>query len=148
MIKDIHCYDDIINLPHHVSQKHPPMKLQDRAAQFGAFQALTGHSDAISETGRLTQQKEELTEYAIEILDTKLQLIRDKINEEPKVSITYFKEDEKKSGGAYLDYSGIIKKIDEFNRTLHFAEGLVVPIDAIYDIRGKFFDYDTGFDNW
>ena len=148
MEKDIHYYEDIINLPHHVSKKHPPMKLSDRAAQFGAFAALSGHSDAISETGRITEKREELTEYAIEILDTKLQLIREKLSVMPQISITYFKEDEKKSGGAYLNYSGKIKKIDEYNRTLIFDDGLSIPIDAIHDIQSEIFDYDTGFDNW
>lgn len=43
-------YDEIINLPHHVSQKHPPMPMQGRAAQFGSFAALKGHKEAVSDT--------------------------------------------------------------------------------------------------
>jgi hypothetical protein len=43
-------YDDIINLPHHVSKVHPQMSLMDRAAQFSPFAALTGHNDAIKDT--------------------------------------------------------------------------------------------------
>ncbi len=42
-------YTDIINLPHHVSQKHPPMSLADRAAQFAPFSALTGLDDSIQQ---------------------------------------------------------------------------------------------------
>lgn len=42
-------YDDIINLPHHVSTKHPQMTLYKRAAQFAPFAALTGHKEAINE---------------------------------------------------------------------------------------------------
>lgn len=42
-------YTDIINLPHHVSQKHPPMPLADRAAQFAPFSALTGLDDSIQQ---------------------------------------------------------------------------------------------------
>lgn len=45
-------YDDIINLPHHVSQKHPQMSMYQRAAQFAPFAALTGHDKAIEETAK------------------------------------------------------------------------------------------------
>jgi hypothetical protein len=47
-------YDDIINLPHPTSTKHPRMSLYDRAAQFSPFAALKGHDDAIKDTARLT----------------------------------------------------------------------------------------------
>lgn len=56
-------YDDIIDLPHHVSKKHPPMSMEMRAAQFSSFAALSGHSDAIRETARQTAMDyEESTE--------------------------------------------------------------------------------------
>ena len=45
-------YDDIINLPHHVSKKHPQMPIADRAAQFAPFAALTGYGEQIKETAR------------------------------------------------------------------------------------------------
>lgn len=45
-------YDDIINLPHHVSPRHPRMSLQARAAQFAPFSALTGYSDEIEKSAR------------------------------------------------------------------------------------------------
>ena len=51
---DISQYQDIIGLPHHTSEKHPRMPMQDRAAQFSPFAALTGHGDAVRETARLT----------------------------------------------------------------------------------------------
>lgn len=50
-------YDDIINLPHHVSKKHPPMSMIQRAAQFAPFAALTGHEDAIKQTAIRNQEK-------------------------------------------------------------------------------------------
>jgi len=53
-----HRYDDIIGLPHHVSRKHPRMSMQDRAAQFSPFAALTGYGDVIDRT--TTQVEEEL----------------------------------------------------------------------------------------
>ena len=54
---DEHRYDDIIDLPHHTSKKHPRMPLLDRAAQFAPFAALTGHEAAIKETARLTEDE-------------------------------------------------------------------------------------------
>ena len=67
-------YDDIINLPHHVSSKRPQMTLENRAAQFAPFSALTGYSEAIKETGRLTNKKIEIDEEEKIILNTKLQI--------------------------------------------------------------------------
>ena len=55
--KDAARYDDIINLPHHRSTKRPHMSLHDRAAQFAPFAALNGYSEAIEETARITQEK-------------------------------------------------------------------------------------------
>ena len=46
-------YDDIINLPHHVSKKHPQMSLHDRAAQFAPFAALTGYDEEVKEVSRI-----------------------------------------------------------------------------------------------
>lgn len=43
-------YEDIINLPHHVSKKHKQMSIEDRAAQFAPFAALTGYNDTIKDT--------------------------------------------------------------------------------------------------
>ena len=53
-------YDDIIELPHHVSAVHPQMSLADRAAQFSPFAALTGHDAAIKETARLAESRMEM----------------------------------------------------------------------------------------
>lgn len=50
-------YGDILNLPHHVSETHPPMPIADRAAQFAPFAALTGYKEAIEETERLVEKK-------------------------------------------------------------------------------------------
>lgn len=55
-----HKYDDIIDLPHHVSARHPRMALLDRAAQFSPFAALTGHDAAIRETARLAESRMEM----------------------------------------------------------------------------------------
>ena len=115
---DNHSYDDIINLPHPTSRNHPRMSLHDRAAQFAPFAALTGHDAAIKETARLTDERLELSDEVIMKLNDQLNMIRDNIGTEQEVSITYFVPDDKKSGGAYLTHSGIVKKIDEFERKL------------------------------
>ena len=65
-------YQDIINLPHHVSKTHPQMPLYDRAAQFSPFAALTGYEDAIRETARLTDNWVQLSEDKKQELDEKL----------------------------------------------------------------------------
>ena len=71
-------YDDIINLPHHVSSTRPQMSMIDRAAQFSPFAALTGYDAAIKETGRLTDEKIELDEEALSNLNMKFQILFEK----------------------------------------------------------------------
>ena len=80
-------YNDIINLPLHVSPTRPQMSMMDRAAQFSPFAALTGYDAAIKETGRLTDEKIELGEEELSILNMKFQLLVDSLDEEPEVNI-------------------------------------------------------------
>ena len=68
-------YDDIINLPHHVSTTRHRMSMLERAAQFQPIRALVGYEDAVHETARLTDERAELTEDEKLLLDTKLQEI-------------------------------------------------------------------------
>ena len=93
-------YDDIINLPHHVSKTRPQMSMVDRAAQFSPFAALTGYDAAIKETGRLTDEKVNLSEEEKEALDRKQQILMEWLGDHPALTITFFVPDEKKSGGA------------------------------------------------
>ena len=58
-VNNVHPYDDIIDLPHPVSKKHPPMSLSDRAAQFSPFSALTGYDKALGETAELARERVE-----------------------------------------------------------------------------------------
>lgn len=132
-------YDDIINLPHHVSDKRPQMSMQDRAAQFSPFAALTGYDSAIRETARLTDTKLELTEETMAVLNTKLQMAADSIAEQPELSFTYFKPDEKKAGGAYVTVSGAVKKVDDYERLVILQSGERIPIDNLLDIDGEIF---------
>lgn len=87
MTKNIHDYQDIINLPHHISIKHPQMSLEDRAAQFAPFAALTGHKDSIKETERLTAQRKILDEDRIAIINFRLQQLLKHLTEAPLIKI-------------------------------------------------------------
>ena len=137
MDKDTHRYDDIINLPHPTSANHPRMSLYDRAAHFSPFAALTGHDAAIKETARLTEQKIELSEDTISRLNEKLQIVADHL--ETEVTITYFVPDERKSGGAYVSYTGIVRRIDDYEHTLIMTDKTVIPIEQISEIESELF---------
>lgn len=127
-------YDDIIDLPHHVSATRPQMFMMDRAAQFSPFAALTGYDAAIKETARLTDQKIDLDDYEKEEINDKIQLITEHLGEDFEVVITYFQPDSRKAGGAYVDAVGIVKKIDEYDRVIILQDGKKIPIDDILDI--------------
>ena len=133
-------YDDIINLPRHVSKTRPQMPIIDRAAQFSPFAALTGHDAAVKETARLTEERVELDEYMKEALNNKLLIMADQIKEQPKISITYFLADEKKDGGAYVISTGKVKKIDLNKGILIMTDEIEIPIDEIINIEGEIFE--------
>ena len=103
-------YDDIINLPHPTSTKHPWMPMSDRAAIFSPFAALTGHAAAIQETARLTDQRMELDEDTKAMLDLKQQILADRIAERPEISVVWFRPDARKEGGQYVTTVGQLKK--------------------------------------
>ncbi len=134
-----HKYDDIMNLPHHVSKRHPQMSALNRAAQFSPFAALTGHDAAIQETARLTDSFIELDENRKNQLDEQLRLVRENLDCRPEIEVTYFQPDEKKSGGAYVTLFGKVKKIDEYSRQVIFTDGKSIPIERIFSIRGELF---------
>ena len=133
-------YDDIINLPRHVSTKRPHMAAIDRAAQFSPFAALTGYDAAIKETARLTDERVELDESMKDALRDRLQIIADRIKEHPEIAITYFRPDEKKNGGTYVTSISTAKKIDEYEWVVAMADGTAIPIDEIISIDGQIFD--------
>ncbi|MBT9135344.1 MAG: hypothetical protein DDT34_00395 [Firmicutes bacterium] len=132
-------YDDIINLPRHTSKSRPHMSAHDRAAQFSPFAALTGYDSAITETGRLTDNKVELDEYSKADLNEKLSKINGQIDEQPQVSITYFRPDKKKAGGTYITATGVVKKINPYERTVVMQDATMIPMDDISEIDGAMF---------
>ena len=132
-------YDDIINLPHPTSQRHPRMPIRDRAAIFSPFAALSGHGAAIAETARLTERRMELDEDTRAELDRRQAVLLEHMDEQPEITITWFQPDERKDGGAYLTTTGRLKRIDKMNRVLYLVDGRGILLDEIVDImRGSF----------
>lgn len=132
-------YSKIINLPHHQSATRKQMSNYDRAAQFAPFAALTGHDEAIKETARLTDDCLELGEDKLNDLSAKIQLLADRLSEQPEITVTYFVPDERKSGGSYADKTGTIRLIDEYERKLVFYDGDKIEIDRVIDFKGEIF---------
>ena len=130
-------YDDIINLPHPTSVKHPRMPLSDRAAQFAPFAALSGHSTALAETARLTDQRMELDEDARAVLDLKQQLLLERIKEQPEIMVTWFQPDEKKDGGRYIVSTGRLKRIHEAEQLPILTDGLKIPIGDTIELESE-----------
>ena len=127
-------YDDIIALPHPEPRTHPRMSLHDRAAQFSPFAALTGHSAAIAETGRLTDSRITLDESEMTRVDAALQRLRELLPQAPAVSITYFVPDERKAGGSYQTVTGTARRIDTANGVLLLTDQRAIPIPDILDV--------------
>ncbi len=127
-------YDDIIDLPHHVSSTRPQMPRYKRAAQFAPFAALKGYEEKIAEVQRLTEPKREPDEDRINKINTTLRFLNDHASEQPETTVVYFIADEKKSGGCYTEVKDKFLRIDEYKKQLILVSGKQIPIDDIYDI--------------
>lgn len=127
-------YDDIINLPHYVSKKRKQMSMIDRAAQFSPFMALVGFDGEVKESQRLTDKRIELSEGDKEILNEKLLMIEENLENKPEIRVTYFVADGRKEGGAYISASGRVKKIDEYNKKIVLTDGREIKMADITDI--------------
>ena len=128
-------YADIIDLPHPNSKNHIRMPRSSRAAQFAPFAALTGHSAAIKETARITEQKIELDESMKELLNEKLLLLEQKFKDQPLVTIIFFVADKNKSGGLYLSSTGFIKKFIKNQHLIIMSDNCIIPINDILKIK-------------
>ena len=124
-------YDDIIELPHPTSAKHPRMPIRDRAAIFSPFAALSGHGAAIRETARLTEELAELAEDEAAALDRQLRLLEEHIQEQPQVRLICFQPDGRKAGGAYVEVRGRVKRMDPTAGTIALMDGREIPIRHI-----------------
>ncbi len=131
--RDISEFEDIINLPHHVSDHHPQMDRMRRAAQFAPFAALSGYGEKIAETGRYTEERTILSEEEADDLDRRLRHIVAMMDQKPTVRIRYFVPDAKKSGGSYVDVTGCVAKYKAFERLIIMEDGTIVPVPEIID---------------
>lgn len=130
-----HDYDDIIDLPHHVSGRHPQMTMQARAAQFQPFAALSGYEDAVDETERVVEQKIELGEDAKANIDQQLARLATDKTGCLQACYTYFVQDAFKSGGAYETAVGAVKKLDELNRCIVLTDGRAISVDDLLSVE-------------
>jgi hypothetical protein len=142
MKNDNNRYDDIINLPHHVSNNHPQMSAIERAAQFAPFAALTGYDSSVKEEARLTDKKIEMDEDMIAVLDEKIRIIQELLPDCPEVEITYFIPDENKDGGQYVSVTGGVVRVDNYERSIVMEDQLIIPIKDIIDIKCDMVDSD------
>ncbi len=123
----------MLHLPHPVSAARPRMALQDRAAQFSPFAALTGYDDALRETARLTERFIELDEDGKQEIDRQISYLQQHPLDTVPVKIIYFVPDEKKDGGSYTAVEGCVRKIDENTKSLQI-QGTEIPVERIYGI--------------
>ena len=129
-------YDDIINMPHHVSKIRKPMSLQNRSAQFAPFSALTGYDEKVREVARETSKKIELDDGIKLMLNEKLCLIKNDIKLRPKVTITYFVRDNKKENrGRYKTITGNVKLVDEVYKRIILVDNTRIFFDNVIDIK-------------
>ena len=132
-------YEDIVDLPHHISKKHPQPTMADRAARFTPFAAITGYEEMVLEEARVTDDRIEMDESSKAALNEKLNMILEFIDEQPEVSITYFEPDKRKAGGAYVTVTGTVKRIDEYEHLVIMTDGKKINIDEIYNLQSELF---------
>ncbi len=137
LFRDPHRYDDLLHLPHPVSATRLPMPRQNRAAQFAPFDALNGYSAAIRETARTTEAPIELDESAKHRLNRQLQLLLQA--GQPELTVTWFRPDIRKDGGAHIRTTGFLKKIDVFRSLLLLTDGTEIPIEDIIRLESGLF---------
>ena len=133
-------YDDMLDLPHHVSPTRRRMTNLERAAQFAPFAALTGFDDAIEETARQTIRQVEPGEAERLELDRKLRVVQDRLGERPVLSITYFVPDAYKAGGRYDTVTAPVRRLLAEEYALQLEDGRAIAIEDIVDIEGDILD--------
>ena len=143
-------YADIISLPHWKSPTRTPMSEYERAAQFSSFNALAGHEDMVGEEAREVGSFQELTESEMEVLNQKISLIADALENDhhPVLKFTYFIADIAKVGGSYVSMTERVRKIDTIGRKIQLFKTvgtsksyMELEMDKIRDISGDLVDY-------
>ena len=130
-------YKTIIDLPHHVSERHPPLSRASYAAQFSPFAALSGYDSIVSETARITDEKPDLDEDAKERLSRKLAVVMRHIADKPTITVTYFLPDQKKDGGKVVTTKGTVKRYDEVEKVIFMAYGEKIAVGSLLEISGE-----------
>ena len=128
-------YKDIINKKRYITAGRTGMSVEDRAAQFSAFAALTGFDGVILETGRLTDGDVQLDEGELLAMNQTLCVLMEEVDLFPSVTLTWFRPDDRKEGGAYLTFTGNLKKVDTYDRQMIFTDGTKIPIDSLRCIQ-------------
>ena len=130
-------FEDIINLPHHVSTTRKRMTMEARAAQFSPFAALTGYDEEIEEAARLTEEQADFSynEEKLNALDRTIDYLQKHVSENVSVSVRYFVPDKRKEGGEYIVIQGVFKYIDTSDRTFVLKDGRKISINDISDVR-------------
>ena len=128
-------YDDIINLPHHVSKNHPRMSIYDRSAQFAPFAALTGYDDSIKEAGREVDEKIILGIDRIDEISNTIIFLNENIESHPKVKLTYFMIDKRKEGGRYFDIGSEVVRVNNEEKYLLLQNKKKIKFSEIIDIE-------------
>ena len=139
-------YEDIVNLPPHISKKHPQPSMMDRAARFAPFAAITGYEEMVLEEARVTEERMDLDEETLSMLNEKLNMIQEFLDEEPEVTITYFEPDKRKAGGAYVSVTGVVKRIDEYEHLVIMTDDRKIRIDDIFGLESDLF-YSLGLED-
>ena len=139
-------YGDIVNLPRPVSKKHPEPPLSERAARFAPFAAITDYEKMVLEKARVTEERIELDECALSLLDKKLHVLQNHLSQSPEITVTYFVPDKKKTGGAYRTIIGTAKRIDQYKKLLIMNDGRKIQLGDIYKLESELFrslDFDV-----
>ena len=139
-------YEDIVDLPPHISKKHPQPTMMERAARFAPFAAITGYEEMVLEEARVTEERIDLDEGTLALLNEKLNMILEFLDEEPEVKITYFEPAKKKDGGAYVSVTGVVKRIDEYEHLVIMTDGKKINIEEIYNLQSELF-YSLGVED-
>lgn len=133
-------YEDIINLPPHISAKYPQPTMEERAARYGPFAVINGYEEMVLEEARTTEERIELDEGAKAVLNEKLNILQKFYMRHPEVTVTYYESDQKKSGGAYISRTGLLKRIDLYQHMLILESKQQIPLGDIYALESRLFE--------
>ncbi len=126
-------YEDIIDRSPPAPVHRAPMSMEERAAQFSSFAALTGYEEVIAETGRVTQACPQLTADTLEELDRALRLLLS--NPQQSAHITWFCPDKSKAGGSIRSVEGTVLSYKPASKTLWLSQGIHLSLEHILAIE-------------